>query len=1276
MLYNTRLSTMEKADDQERPLLELLPPQVLVSQYTRDGSVDINKQPALKHSTGNWRACFFILGVEFCECLAFFAISKNLVTYLTTVLHESKISAARNVSTWVGASFLMPLIGAFIADTYWGRYWTIVGFLPVYIFGVVVLIASASLPVFSKSPYNGDAHRAAVYFGLYLVAIGSGGVKPCTSTFGADQFDINDTVELAKKGSFFNWYYFMVSASSLLSGTIIVWLQDNVSWAVGYAIPLALMLFSLAVFVAGSRVYRYRRMGISPLTSLCQVIVAAVRKWDVQLPDDSSLLYELTSSSSESYETHKIQHTYQFRFFDKAAIVSPCSDSKSIAPMSKWSLCTVTQVEELKMLLRMWPIWVSFVIFYAVSAQIASTMIEQGMFMDNCIFSFAIPPASLSILSMFSVLVWVPVYETILVPLARRFTGNDKGFSQPQRLGIGFVFSMLSMVYAALLETRRLAIAEDRGLKNQSVPVPMSIMWQVPVYLLHGVAEVFAVIGVTEFFYDQAPETMKSLCAALGQVAIATGSFFNSLILGLVAIATTRRGAPGWIPDNLNQGHLDYFFWMMATLSFLNLAQQFTEQVAFASQREALRVGCWPGVDGWREIIRTISVSGGGDGGKTWEQARHQCQDAGGGEDELDGAVSRAAPLAGSCATNISLTKDEATFRDWWCRAHRRVPQKKRKGFNSMAMNGVTGIVAAQNKAAMETTDVETPLIYLQLPQVEGSEYTSDGSVDINKQPVLKHGTGGWRACFFILGVEFCDCMAFDAISKNLVTYLATVLHESKVAAATNVDAWVGACFFTPLIGTFIADNYWGRYWTIFFFFPIYIVAMLGLIASASVPLFSTSPYNGHLHHAVVYLGLYLAAIGNGGVKSCTLTFGADQFDINDSVELAKKGSFFSWFYFLVNTSSLLSGTVIVWLQDNVGWAVSYAIPLVLMLFSLAVFVAGSRVYRFRRIGISPCTSLSQVIVAAVRKRHLQLPDDSSLLYELTGSPSAADVSHKIKHTDQLRFFEKAAIISASDNISVVPMSSWMLCTVTQVEELKMMLRMSPTWASLVIFYAISAQMASTLVEQAMFMDNRIYSFTIPPACLATFSVISILILVPVYETVLVPLARHFTGEDKGFSQQQRLGIGLALSILTMVYAALLETWRLEIAEARGLKYQSAPVPMTILWQIPLHLVHGVAGVFSSIGANEFFYDNAPESMKSLGTTLGQLVYASGSCLSSLILGVVAVATTRNGTPGWTPDNLNEGHLDYFFWMMVTLRLLNLALFVHRSMRYREKTSC
>ncbi|CAN6294049.1 unnamed protein product [Urochloa humidicola] len=556
---------MEKPDE-ESPLLDFHhSPPVAGSEYTRDGSVDINNQPALKHKTGKWRACFLILGVEFTELMAFFAISKNLVTYLTTVLHESKVTAARNISAWVGACFFTPLFGAYIADTYLGRYWTIVVFLPVYFVAIVVLIASASLPIFDQ---GGNVHRAVVYLGLYLAAIANGGVKPCASTFGADQFDTSDPAELVKKGSFFNWYYFLISVSSLLSGTVIVWLQDNVGWAISYVIPAVLMLICLPVFLAGSKVYRFRKMGVSPLKGIFQVVVAAVRKWHMKLPDDISLLYETSATEA----SHKIKHTDEFRFFDKAAIVSAPSDNEFTVPESSWRLCTVTQVEELKMLLRIAPIWASFLIFFAVSGQMESTLVEQGMFMDNRVGSFTIPPASMSIIGVCGGLILIPIYETVLVPFARRFTGNEKGFSQAQRLGIGQALSMLTMVCAALLEMRRLAIAEAEGLKDQNVPVPMSIMWQALLHVVHAGAEVFAGIGVAEFFYDQSPETMKSLCASLLQLALASGSYINSLILGVVAVATTRGGAPGWIPDNLNEGHLDYFFWMLAALSFLNLA--------------------------------------------------------------------------------------------------------------------------------------------------------------------------------------------------------------------------------------------------------------------------------------------------------------------------------------------------------------------------------------------------------------------------------------------------------------------------------------------------------------------------------------------------------------------------------------------------------------------------------------------------------------------------------------------------------------------------------
>ncbi|CAM0910053.1 unnamed protein product [Alopecurus aequalis] len=538
-----------EAADEERPLLNshCLPQQAQEerSRYTSDGTVDINRQPALKQSTGNWRACFFILGVEFSECMCFFAVAKNLVTYLTTVLHESNVDAARNVSTWIGSCFLTPVVGAFLADSYWGRYSTIVVFLSVYAVGMLILTSSTALPWLLPcfSDKSGGVHRAAVYLGLYLVALGTGGIKPCCAALGADQFDGADPAERVAKGSFFNWYFFSINIGSLLSATLLVWVQDNIGWTVGFAIPTVLLGFGLAVFVAGRKVYRYKPLGVggSPLTRVCQVVVAAARNCRLQLPDDASVLHENGRAGHD---------TSQFRFFDKAAIVLPSPEKNG-----PWRLCTVSQVEELKMLLRMCPVWASLLVFFAVTAQMSSTLVEQGMAMDSRVGAFVVPPASLCTFDVVSLLLWVPLYEAVLVPLARRVTGEDRGFTQLQRIGVGLALSAAAMAYAVLVETWRLA----------APALAMNIMWQAPCYFVLGAAEVFASIGMLEYFYDQSPESMKSLGAAIALLAIAAGNYLNSALLGAVASST------GWIPDNLDQGHLDYFFWFMAALSALNL---------------------------------------------------------------------------------------------------------------------------------------------------------------------------------------------------------------------------------------------------------------------------------------------------------------------------------------------------------------------------------------------------------------------------------------------------------------------------------------------------------------------------------------------------------------------------------------------------------------------------------------------------------------------------------------------------------------------------------
>lgn len=258
------------------------------------------------------------------------------------------------------------------------------------------------------------------------------------------------------------------------------------------------------------------------------------------------------------------------RCLDKAALVSDAEIGTG-GFYDPWRVCTVTQVEELKILVQMFPIWATGIVFSAVYAQMSTLFVEQGKMMETTIGSITIPAASLSFFNFISVIFCVPIYDRVIVPIARKHTGKERGFSQLQRMGIGLFISVICMSIAALVEIKRLQIAKALGLIHIEVAVPLSILWQIPQYVLLGSAEVFTFIGQHEFFYEQAPDAMRSLCSALSLLTNSLGNYLSSLILTIVSSITTEDGKAGWIPDNLNEGHLDYFFWLLAGLSFLNM---------------------------------------------------------------------------------------------------------------------------------------------------------------------------------------------------------------------------------------------------------------------------------------------------------------------------------------------------------------------------------------------------------------------------------------------------------------------------------------------------------------------------------------------------------------------------------------------------------------------------------------------------------------------------------------------------------------------------------
>ncbi|KAK2967116.1 hypothetical protein RJ640_018231 [Escallonia rubra] len=182
---------------------------------------------------------------------------------------------------------------------------------------------------------------------------------------------------------------------------------------------------------------------------------------------------------------------------------------------------------------------------------------------------------SLQVTTGHTILIAVPIYDRVLVPIARKHSGHRSGITTLQRMGVGILYSILTMVMAALEERKRLSFAKLYGvLDRPKSTVPMKVWWLLPQYMLCGLSDVFTVVGMQELFYEQMPESMRSLGAAVYLSIVGVGSFLSSGIISLVQVQviSLRRGGHEWLGgENLNRAHLDYFYWVLGGLSCLSL---------------------------------------------------------------------------------------------------------------------------------------------------------------------------------------------------------------------------------------------------------------------------------------------------------------------------------------------------------------------------------------------------------------------------------------------------------------------------------------------------------------------------------------------------------------------------------------------------------------------------------------------------------------------------------------------------------------------------------
>ncbi|AES87363.2 peptide/nitrate transporter [Medicago truncatula] len=527
-----------------------------INPCTRDGSIDYYGKPAIKARTGGWKSASLLLVNQLLVALAFTGVEVNLVLFAKLVLRQSNAESANTFSRWMGTTYFFSLIGAFISDSYLGRYLTCIIFQVVFNIGLVILSLSTHFLLlkpkgcgkigFLCDPHS-PLHVAILYISIYLIALGNGAADPALATFGSDQFDEEEPKEEKSKTLFFS--YFLCGIESRIIGS-----RNSTGLHRDYR-KLGAWILDMC---------RLRRFFISHFYDWNSQISADedvskpyLEKIKFQVPANGEGLYDVQEGSDPS--VRRMHHTKGLRFLDRAAIISTKEKNQLLEKAEKSKSLETLHCDT---------IWLCTIFSSVVFIQMLSLFVEQGSTMNRKFYKFEIPPASMTAFDIISTSAFIMLFDILIVPLYVKVIKRDPKLpSELQRIGIGLSITILALIVAGLVERKRLEFASKDGKETSS----LSIFWQIPQYVLVGVAEAFVYVAQMNFFTAQAPDGLKSLGMGLSMSSSAVGSYVANTILTVVMKITSTHGRPGWVSPNLNDGHLDWFFFLSACLTGINL---------------------------------------------------------------------------------------------------------------------------------------------------------------------------------------------------------------------------------------------------------------------------------------------------------------------------------------------------------------------------------------------------------------------------------------------------------------------------------------------------------------------------------------------------------------------------------------------------------------------------------------------------------------------------------------------------------------------------------
>lgn len=230
-----------------------------------------------------------------------------------------------------------------------------------------------------------------------------------------------------------------------------------------------------------------------------------------------------------------------------------------------WSLCSVDQVEDLKAVLRILPLWSTSILLSTSIGVLLSLTVLQALSLDRHLGPrFSLPAGSLVVSSLSATAVCIVLLDRCFYPAWLKLLGRP--LTPLQRVGIGHVINAAAMATAALVERRCVAVAQSLDLVHRPGAIlPITVLWLLPPLLVVGMGDAFHFPGQVALYYREFPESLRSSATGMMGLVIAVGFYLSTAVVDLV------RRATDWLPDNINAARLDRFYWTLAAIGVINL---------------------------------------------------------------------------------------------------------------------------------------------------------------------------------------------------------------------------------------------------------------------------------------------------------------------------------------------------------------------------------------------------------------------------------------------------------------------------------------------------------------------------------------------------------------------------------------------------------------------------------------------------------------------------------------------------------------------------------